>query len=79
MRFVLSIIALIVLEMSARAMPLAPLSSVPDEINVVEVKMIHPKMTCQDMIRMHQKMMGGKRIGCKELMRMHRKMMGGKA
>jgi hypothetical protein len=79
MRSALCLAALLVLGAPAHAVPAAPLSSVFDDAAVLQVKMSHPKMTCKEMKRMHQKMNGGKRMTCDEMMRMHRKMMGGHA
>ena len=76
MRFVSVIVALMLLGVSARAMPLAPLLSVPAG-DVVQVKMSNATMTCKEMMRMHHKMMGAKKTTCQEMMRMHHKMMAG--
>jgi hypothetical protein len=78
MRPALCLVALLVLGATAHAVPVGPMSSVSDDAAVIEVKMIHPKMTCKEMMRMHRKMMSGKRMTCKEMIGMHRKMMGGK-
>jgi hypothetical protein len=62
--------------------PIGPWPFAPDEAHVIlATTVMHPTMTCKEMMRMHGKMMGGggKKMSCKELMRMHKKMMGGKA
>jgi hypothetical protein len=79
MRSALCLVALLVLGATAHAVPVAALSRVSDDATVIQAKMSHPKMTCKEMMRMHQKMMGGKGVTCKEMMRMHQKMMGGHA
>jgi hypothetical protein len=78
MRSALCLVALFVFAAVAHAVPAAPLPSISDDA-VIQVKMSHSTMTCKEMMRMHQKMMGGKRMTCKEMMRMHQKMMGNHA
>jgi hypothetical protein len=72
MRLVVSVLALIMLGVSAQAMPRAP--SLADSNNVVHI-MSHP--TCNQMRQMHRMMTGRKMsMTCHQIMRVHRMMTG---
>jgi hypothetical protein len=72
MRLVVSLLALIMLGVSAQAMPRA--ASLADSNNVVHTKMSHP--TCNKMRQMHRMMKSRKMpMTCNQIMRMHHMMM----